>query len=110
MKLDLHNAYHLVRIKERDEWKTLGHFKYRDLPFELINAPAVFQVLVNILKDMLNIFICVYLDDILVFQVHVQHICHVLQRLLENRLFVKAVCFSCQVSHIPWFGSICRWH
>ncbi len=46
-KLDLRNAYHLVRIKEGDEWKTgfntpLGHFEYRVLPFGLVNAPAVF--------------------------------------------------------------------
>ncbi|CDQ90806.1 unnamed protein product [Oncorhynchus mykiss] len=47
-KLDLRNAYHLVRIREGDEWKTafntpLGHFEYRVLPFGLVNAPAVFQ-------------------------------------------------------------------
>ncbi len=47
-KLDLRNAYHLVRIKEGDEWKTafntpLGHFEYRVLPFGLVNAPAVFR-------------------------------------------------------------------
>ncbi len=51
-KLDLRNAYHLVRIKEGDEWKTafnmpVGHFEYRVLPFGLVNAPAVFQALVN---------------------------------------------------------------
>ncbi len=83
-KLDLRNAYHLVRIKERDEWKTafntpIGQFEYRVLPFGLVNAPAVFQALVNdVLRDMLNIFVFVYLDDILIFspslQVHVQHV------------------------------------
>jgi len=62
-KLDLRNAYHLVRIREGDEWKTafntpLGHFEYLVMPFGLSNAPAVFQALVNdVLRDMLNRFI-----------------------------------------------------
>ncbi|KAI2647019.1 Transposon Tf2-9 polyprotein [Labeo rohita] len=102
-KLDLRNAsstHNLVRIKEGDEWKMafntpLGHFEYRVLPFGLANAPSVFQALVNdVLRDMLNIFVFVYLDDILIFSPsvsdHVQHVRRVLQRLLENRLFVKA--------------------
>lgn len=59
-KLDLWNAYQLVRIKEGDEWKTtfntpLGHFEYLVMPFGLTNAPAVFQALVNdVLRDFLN--------------------------------------------------------
>ena len=69
-KLDLRNAYHLVRIKEGDEWKTafntqLGHFEYQVMPFGLTNAPTVFQALINdVLRDMLNKFVFVYLDDI----------------------------------------------
>ena len=61
-KLDLRNAYHLVRIKQGDEWKTafntpLGHFEYLVMPFGLTNAPAVFQALINdVLRDMLNRF------------------------------------------------------
>lgn len=72
-KLDLRNAYHLVRIREGDEWKTafntpLGHFEYLVMPFGLTNAPAVFQTLVNaVLRDFLNLFVFVYLDDILIF-------------------------------------------
>ncbi|KAI2660072.1 Transposon Tf2-9 polyprotein [Labeo rohita] len=99
-KLDLHNAYHLVRIREGDEWKTAfntprGHIEYLVMPFGLSNSPAVFQALVNdVLRDMVDRFIYVYLDDILIFssslQEHVQHVRRVLQRLLENGLFVKA--------------------
>ena len=99
-KFDLRNAYHLVRIREGDEWKTgfnthLGHFEYLVMPFGLTNAPAVFQTLVNnVLRDFINRFVVVYLDDILIFfpnpKEHTTHVRLVLQRLLENRLSVKA--------------------
>lgn len=65
------------------------------MPFGFPNAPAVFQALVNdVLRDMLNHFVFVYLDNILIFSKnekdHVQHVRQVLQQLLENQLFVKA--------------------
>ncbi len=109
-KLDLRNAYHLVRMREGDEWKTAfntprGHFEYLVLPFGLSNAPVVFQALVNdVLRDMLDQFLYVYLDDILIFshslQEHVQHVRRVLQRLLENGLYVNGgeMRFPCTVS------------
>jgi hypothetical protein len=98
-KLGLRNTYHLVRIREGDEWKTtfntsLGHYEYLVMPFGLTNAPAVFQSLVNdVLRDMLNHTVFVYIDDILIFSKSVEehrvHVRQVLQRLLENRLYVK---------------------
>lgn len=104
-KLDLRNAYHLVQICEGDEWKTAfntptGQNVYLVLAFCLTNSSAVFQALVNdVLRDMINMFIFVYLDDILVFspslQVHTQHVHQVLQWLLKNQLFVKAE--KCQI-------------
>lgn len=59
-------------------------------PLGLTNAPAVFQGLINdLLHDMLNHFVFVYLDDILIFSQtldkHVQQVGWVLQRLLENK-------------------------
>lgn len=115
-KLDLRNAYHLVRIKEGDEWKTafntpLGHFEYLVMPFGLTNAPAVFQSLVNdILRDMLNRFIFVYLDDILIFsqtlEEHQTHVRLVLQRLLENGLFVKAEKCDFHAQSVSFLGFI----
>ncbi len=115
-KLDLRNAYHFVRIREGDEWKTAfntprGHFEYLVMPFGLSNSPAVFQALVNdVLRDMVDQFIYVYLDDILIFssslQEHVQHVRRVLQRLLENGLFVKAEKCAFHAQSVPFLGFI----
>ena len=89
-KLDLQNAYHLVRIREGDELKTAfntptGHWEYLVMPFGLTNAPAVFQALVNdVLRDMINKSVFVYLDDILIFssspEEHTRHVRAVLKR------------------------------
>lgn len=71
--LNLRNSCHLVRIREGDEWKTAfntpgGHCEYFFMLFGLTNTPAVFQALVNdVLRDMLNGFVFVYLDYILIF-------------------------------------------
>ena len=72
-QLDLTNAYHWMRIRESDEWKIAfrtryGHFEYQVIPFGLSNAPATFQGYVNkILVEKLDIFVIVYLDDILIY-------------------------------------------
>ncbi|KAF7648883.1 hypothetical protein LDENG_00150580, partial [Lucifuga dentata] len=115
-KLDLRNAYHLVRIREGDEWKMAfntpsGPYEYLVMPFGLTNAPAVFQALVNdVLQDMLNQFVFVYLDDILIFskseQEHIQPVCQVLQRLLENQLFVKEEKCEFHVPMVSFLGFI----
>uniref|UniRef100_A0A3B3HIF1 Gypsy retrotransposon integrase-like protein 1 n=1 Tax=Oryzias latipes TaxID=8090 RepID=A0A3B3HIF1_ORYLA len=115
-KLDLRNAYHLVRVKEGDEWKTafttpLGHYEYLVMPFGLTNAPAVFQRLVNdVLRDFLNRFVFVYLDDILIYSSnqtqHEQHVRQVLTRLLENQLFVKTEKCEFHVATVQFLGYI----
>jgi hypothetical protein len=51
-KIDLHGAYNLVHIWKGDECKTMfkthyGPFEYDVMPFGLINAPIVFQHLMN---------------------------------------------------------------
>ena len=69
-KFNLKWGYNLVCIKEGDEWKTAfkckyGLFEYQVMPFGLSNAPACFQHLMNnILRDLLDITMVVYLDDI----------------------------------------------
>ena len=98
-RLDLRGAYNLVRIRPGDEWKTAfrtryGHFEYTVMPFGLTNAPAVFQHMANdIFRDFLDIFIIIYLDDILIYsktqEDHDNHVRQVLQRLREFGLYAK---------------------
>lgn len=88
-----------------------SHYAYLVMPFGLTNAPAVFQALVNdILRNMLNRFVFVYIDDVLIFscspQEHVLHVRQVLQCLLENQLFIKAEKCKFHSSTIPFLGYI----
>ena len=62
--------------------------------FELINALATFQELINhVLYDHLNEYVIAYLDDILIFsdneKNHEKHVKKVLKRLQEKNLYLK---------------------
>ena len=97
--LDLKDAYHRIRIRAGDEWKTAfrtryGHFEYNVMPFGLTNAPATFQAYINrALSDMLDDLCVVYLDDILIYthsdniEEHWAAVKKVLERLRRAELF-----------------------
>ena len=72
-KLDIKEAYHNVRIKKGDEWKTTftskyGTYEYLVMPFGLYNAPARFQRWINrTLQRFIDRCCIVYLDDVLIY-------------------------------------------
>ena len=59
-------------MRKDEEWKTAfctryGHYKYTVIPFELTNAPANFQSLINTtFQEYLDIFVTAYFDNILI--------------------------------------------
>ncbi|KAL0199796.1 hypothetical protein M9458_002983, partial [Cirrhinus mrigala] len=115
-KLDLRSAYNLIRIREGDEWKTgfsttTGHYEYLVMPFGLVNSPSVFQSFINdVFRDMLNRWVIVYIDDILIysdsFSDHVTHVRAVLQRLLQHQLFAKLEKCEFHQTRISFLGYI----
>jgi hypothetical protein len=96
-KLDLKHAYHRVRIKEGDEWKTAwrcryGHFEYCVMPFGLTNAPATFQRHIEeVLAEFTDDFCTVYLDDVLIYSTsdeeHEDHVKRVIRKLVGAGLY-----------------------
>ena len=122
-QLDFTNANHWIKIRKGNEWKTVfqtryGHFEYLIMPFGLSNTQATFQEYVNkILAEKLDIFIIVYLNDILIYtkdvgQPHVEGVHWVLDKLRKYLLFVnlKKCCFHqdevCFLGHLVSCKSI----
>ncbi len=97
--MDLRDGYHLIRMKEGEEWKTAfrtryGLYEYLVMPFGLTNAPATFQQLINdTLMQQLDISVVAYLDDILVYSKtkaeHIEHVRWVLTQLDKASLRIK---------------------
>ena len=98
-KLDLRSGYHQVKVKDSDVPKTAfrtryGHYEFLVMPFGVTNAPATFMNLMNLVfYDVLDKFVEVFIDDILVYckseVEHVEHLQYVLKTVREHRLFAK---------------------
>ncbi|GBG86929.1 hypothetical protein CBR_g44383 [Chara braunii] len=98
-KLDLKSGYHQISIQPNDRYKTAfkmryGHFEWVVMPFGLTNAPATFQAtMTNEFRAMLDRFVLVYLDDILVYsrtlEDHLGHLRRVLETLRRAKYKAK---------------------
>ena len=98
-KINLKNAYHLVRIAKGKEWKTTfctryGLFEWLVMPFGLSNAPLAFQRLMNeIFANLLDVSVVIYLNDILIYsnslEDHKGHIKEILHQLHTNGLYAS---------------------
>ena len=82
-KLDIIAAFNHLRIAEEEEWKTAFWtryelYEYLVMPFSLTNALSSFQHYINdTLRDYLNVFCTVYIDDILIYSnFQEEHTCH----------------------------------
>jgi len=78
-------------MRKGDEDKTAfrtryGQYEYKVMPFMLVNAPAMFQTIMNkILREFLDHEVVIYLDDILIYSENMEENIKLVQKVL-NRL------------------------
>jgi hypothetical protein len=89
-KLNLRDGYYLARLKDEESENVTtmrtryGNSKYKVMLFRLINAPTMFQYMMNtILQPLLDQGVVVYLNNILIY----------IKTLEEYRLLVTKVFF-----------------
>ena len=115
-KFDLTSGYHQIRVRPADIEKTAfrtryGHWEFMVMPFGLTNAPATFMALMNdILRPFLDIFVVVYLDDILVYsktpEEHLVHVTKVLDKLREHELYAQRAKCAFLLEEVDFLGHV----
>ncbi|KAJ0476778.1 putative nucleotidyltransferase, Ribonuclease H [Helianthus annuus] len=98
-KIGLRSGYHQLRVRDEDVAKTAfrtryGHYEFLVMSFGLTNAPAAFMDLMNrVCRAMLDKFVIVFIDDILVYsRSKAEHACHlreILEVLRKEKLYAK---------------------
>ena len=96
--LYLKSGYWQVLMDEQDKEKTAfachkGLYQFNVMPFGLVNAPSIFQELMNRVLNGLGDFSTAYLDIILIYsetlEEHLSHMQEVFNRLREHGLRLK---------------------
>jgi hypothetical protein len=98
-KIDLRSGYHQIKIRVSEVPKTAfstryGLYEFLVVSFGLTNAHAYFMYLMNsVFMSELDKFVVVFIDDILIYSKseaeHAKHLCIVLQRLRDHKLYAK---------------------
>ena len=98
IKFDIRSVYNVIRIK-KNEWKIAfkcqyEHYEYKIMFFYLINVFANFMNYIHeTLKKYLNLFIIMYVNDILIFSLnlnkHDEYVRLILKKLRQYRMFAK---------------------
>jgi hypothetical protein len=98
-KIDLRSGYHQIKIRVSEVPKTAfstryGLYEFLVVSFGLTNAHAYFMYLMNsVFMNELDKFVVVFIDDILIYSKseaeHAKHLCIVLQRLRDHKLYAK---------------------
>jgi hypothetical protein len=97
-KLDITEAYTRIRVK-------------KVMPFGLMNAPATWQAFINnVLREYLDVFVIVYLDDILIFskteKEYKEHVRKILRRLINENLRIKIEKTEFHAKEVDFLGFV----
>ena len=113
-RIDLKSGYCKMPIREQDIPKTAfrmrwGLYKILVMPFSVTNAPSQFMHMINdVLAGYLDVFVLVFLDDILVYsctmEEHAEHLQKVFVALRKHHLFTKASKCSIMVKEVEFLG------
>jgi hypothetical protein len=115
-KIDLRSGYHQLRIREEDVSKTAfrtryGHYEFLVMSFGLTNAPAAFMDLMNrVCRPMLDRYVIVFIDDILVYsrskEEHAGHLREVFETLRKEKLYAKFSKCAFWLREVQFLGHI----
>jgi hypothetical protein len=113
-KIDLQQGFHQMKISAGDVPKTAfgtkyGHYEWLVMPFVLVNAPSTFQqMMTHILCEYIDVFVQVYLDDILIYSKneadHEKHVALVLSVLKAEELRCSGHKCSFGLEEIQYVG------
>jgi hypothetical protein len=115
-KIDLRSGYHQLKVRECDIPKTAfisryGMYEFTVMSFGLTNVAVYFMYLMNkVFMEYLNKFVVVFIDDILVYsrseEEHQEHLCLVLQKLRDHKLYAKISMFEFWLKQGAFLGHV----